>query len=118
MKILLLSMVLAVSGCALLPTGGFDPASLPLSKFTHADLQAAAAYANANGFPARAAVYTAIDIQLTACETAIASASPKPVPTGTTVGAFTLFEVAAEQAATGIPSAVKINCSAVTLPTL
>ena len=114
--IFLYAFVFAVAaGCSTTP---FKPADTQLSKFTHADLQAAAAYANANGFPARAAVYVAIEQQLTACEAAIAAAGPKPVPTGTEVGAFTVFEVAAEAAATGIPSAVKINCSAVTLPTL
>jgi hypothetical protein len=108
------------SGCALLggSTGtATDLSNLPLVKFTHTDLQTAAAYATANGFPARAAVYQAIEIQLTACEQAIAAVGPKTVPNGT-VGAFTLFEMGAEAVGQGIPANVKINCGAITLPTL
>lgn len=85
-----------------------------LASFTHDDLLSAAAYASANGYPARAAVYTAIDAQLTACEAALAAARPAGKPTG--AGLFTAFEVAAEAVGTGIPAAVRINCSAVTLP--
>lgn len=107
------------AGCAVAqPTsGGLDLSKLPLSKFTHADIQSAAAYATSNGYTARAAVYAALDMQLTACEAAIAAAAPKAPPAGTTVGAFTLFEIGAEAVAQGIPAAVKVNCGAITLPT-
>lgn len=88
----------------------------PLAKFTHADLTTAATYATTNGYPARAAVYTALDVQLTACETALAAAAPKAPPAGGTVGAFTAFEVAAEAVGQGIPANVRMNCSAITLP--
>lgn len=97
------------------PSTGLDLSKLPLTKLTHADLQSAAAYATGNGYPARAAVYTAIDTQLTACEAAIAAAAPKVPPAGTPVGAFTLFEIAAEAVATAVPATVRVNCGAITL---
>jgi len=113
MKAPLFLFLALLAGCSNLKP--IDPSSLPLVKFTHEDLKAAAAYATSNGFPARAAVYTAIEQQLTACEAAIASSQPKPPPSGT-VGAFTLFEVGAEAVALGIPATVRVNCSAITLP--
>ena len=94
---------------------GWNLSALPLAKFTHDDLQSAAAYATSNGYPARAAVYTAIDTQLTACENAISASAPK-LPAAGSVGVFTAYEVAAETVGNGIPAAVRINCSAVTLP--
>jgi hypothetical protein len=113
--IIVLVMAIMLSACA---TAGAQssPSPGPIAKLTHADLQTAAAYATANGFPARAAVYTALDTQLTACENAIAAAGPKAVPAGSTVGIFTAFEVAAETVATGIPASVRVNCSAITIP--
>lgn len=91
-----------------------DLSATPLAKFTHADLQQAASYATGNGYPARAAVYLAIDAQLTACEKAISTLKPT-IPTGT-VGAFTAFEIAAENVGKGVPATVKLNCEPVTLP--
>ena len=99
-----------LTGCA------FNVANTPLAKFTHNDLQAAAFYANSNGYPARAAVYMAIDQQLTACENALTASAPKALPTNG--GAFLAFEVAAEAVGSGIPAAVKINCEVVTIPSL
>jgi hypothetical protein len=113
------AVLVAFSGCAVAqpaPSNGIDLSKLPLAKLTHGDLKTAAEYANSNGYPARAAVYTAIEAQLTACEAAIAAAGPKSPPPGGTVGAFTLFEMGAEAVANGIPAAVKINCGAITLP--
>lgn len=119
MKRLILALALTASlgACASAPVGSPSTAiqNLPLAKFTHADLQTAAAYATGNGYPARAAVYTALDTQLTACETALAAAAPKATPSGT-VGVFTAFEVGAEAVGQGVPASVRINCSAVTLP--
>jgi hypothetical protein len=97
-------------------SAGFDLGKLPIAKFTHADLLGAAAYANGNGYPARAAVYTAIEQQLTACEQAIDAALPRLPPAGTGVGVFTAYEIAAEAVGSGIPAAVKINCGAIVLP--
>lgn len=113
-RIILLAVVsvaILLAGCAT----SVQLQNLPLAKFTHSDLQGAAAYATGNGFPARAAVYTALDTQLTACETAISAAAPKAPPSGT-VGVFTAFEVGAEAVGQGIPANVRINCSAVQLP--
>lgn len=81
-----------------------------LAKVTHADLQAAAAYADAHGYPARAAVWTAIDAQLTACNEAIGRAVA--AQGGTQVkGLATAFEIAAEANGTGIPADVRLNCA-------
>lgn len=99
-------------------TSGFDLSKLPLAKFAHADLQNAAAIATANGYPARAAVWTAMDAQLTACEAAITAAAPKLPAAGTTTGAATLLELGAEGVGQGIPANVVLNCSAITLPRL
>lgn len=98
-------------------------AQTKLAVVTHTDLQAAAAYASGNGYRARAAVYRAIDTQLTACEDAITAAEPKQSAPQSVPGAFTAFEIAAEAAGnvTGLPASVKINCAAlpiVTFPTL
>lgn len=117
MKYTLLALIL-LTGCAaqaddLKP---LDLSSLPLSKFTHADIKNAADYATSNGYPARAAVWNAIDAQLTACEGAINTLMPKLPSSGSTVGLATGFEIAAEGVGTGIPTAVKLNCSAVQLP--
>ena len=86
-----------------------DVSKAPLAVATHSDLTAAAAYATAHGYPARAAVWTSIDAQLTACESAITANEVQPL-TGT-VGVFTTFEIGAELAGTGIPLAVKLNCA-------
>ena len=112
--ILLAGILLA--GCATVGGQGFNPGDTPLAKFTHADLKSAAAYAAVNGYPARAAVYLAIEQQLTACEQAMAAAIPHAPAPGATVGVFTAFEIAAEAVGQGIPPAVKINCGAITLP--
>jgi hypothetical protein len=93
-----------------------------LKALTHADLQAAAAYATAHGYPARAAMWTAIEAQLTAaenqvaaCKAAIDAALPK-APAGDIVGLATLTEVGAEAVAQGIPAAVKANCEPIVIP--
>lgn len=124
MKSLLAILILALAGCSTNPPASspaspkalpkLDIASQPLAKFTHDDLTSAAAYATANGYTARAAVWTAIDAQLTACENAISSFGPKTKPAAT--GVFTLIEVGAEAVGTGIPAAIKINCEAIVIP--
>lgn len=123
---LAIAAALCMTGCAVAQTpaaqtasaAGFDLSKLPLSKFAHADLQNAAAIAAANGFPARAAVWTAMDSQLKACEAAISAAVPKLPPAGSTTGAATLLELGAEGVGQGIPANVMLNCSAITLPRL
>jgi len=94
---------------------GLNVSGLGLVKFAHADLQTAAAYATANGYPDRGAVYTAIDTQLTACENAISAVVPPAPPSGT-VGVFTAYEVAAEAIGQGLPAAVRIHCGVIVLP--
>ena len=98
-------------------------AQTKIAVVTHTDLTAAAAYATKNGYPARAAVYTAIDTHLTACEAAITAAEPKQPMVDTVPGAFTAFEIAAEASGNlqGIPASVKLNCAPlplITFPTL
>ena len=112
------AVALMLSACA---TVNVDQTKI--ATVTHADLRAAAAYAAKNGYPDRAAVYTAIDTQLTACNNAITAAEPHAPMVDTLPGAFTAFEIAAEAAGnvSGIPAAVKIHCAAlpiVTFPTL
>ncbi len=92
-------------------------------KFTLGDLEAAAKYADTNGYPARAAVYrshaahlTAVKAQVEACKAAIKAALPKPLDTSGGAGAFLLFEMAAEKVGQGIPAADKVNCGVITLP--
>lgn len=99
-------------GCA--SNQGPNLANNKFTQFTHSDLMDAAVYAEANGYPARGAVYRAVDVQLTACEQALAASAPKQA--SGVVGAFTAFEVSAEAVGNGVPAAVKLNCSAVQLP--
>ena len=114
MKLIIVAIAaLSLSACASAQTLSPDQ-PVGISKFTHDDLQSAAAYADGNGYPARAAVYRAIDTQLTACEAAIRAAAPKTQATGR--GLFTAYEVAAEAVGQGIPAAVRINCGAIVLP--
>ena len=96
-------------------------AGTPISQFTHSDLQNAAKIANANGYPARAAVWTADDQLLTAAESQVqackdAIAALKPSSPGGTIGVATATELAAEAVAAGIPPAVKANCEPLPLP--
>ncbi len=112
-KSLLVLSLLPLAGCA----------GTAASNFTHADLQNAARIATENGYPARAAVWTADDQLLTAaekqvqaCKDAIAAAKPI-APTGT-VGVATLTELGAETAAKGIPAQVAANCAPLPLPIL
>lgn len=108
----------APTAAALATQAGFDLQKLPLVKFGHADVQTAAAYATANGYPARAAFWLAVDQQVTACEDALAAAAPRAPAAGGTIGLATAFEVAAEAVGTGIPPKVTVNCSLITLPRL
>jgi hypothetical protein len=105
-----LLLALALSGCASL-----NISTTPLAVATHNDLQAAAAYATAHGYPARAAVRLAIDAQLTACELAISAALPQAPAAAGPVGPITLAEMAEEALGniSGIPASVKINCAPV-----
>lgn len=119
MKILLAIICLIIPACGTSPAisnSGAAISDLPLSKFTHADIKNAADYATTHGYPARAAVWLAIDTQLSACEQAIDKLMPQSPTAGTTIGLAMGFEIAAEGVGNGIPSAVKLNCSAVQLP--
>ena len=127
MKYLLFAVLLALlAGCSGQPIQQSN-----LSVATHADLRAAAAYAQANGYPARAAVWMAedaklgaIETQITACQAAINAAMPKaPATSGAPVTPFLGVEMAAEAVGnfTGIPASVKITCAPfpiVTLPAM
>lgn len=138
MKPMVLILSLLMFGCSSLPKAADTPttssfeadlnaladklASGKLMTFAHEDLLNAAKYATDNGYPARAAVYMALDAQRTAvanqiiaCKSAIAAALPSSPPSGT-VGAFTLYEIAAERVGQGIPASVRINCGAIVLP--
>ena len=103
------TVLVAIIAMALL--GGC--AGTPISTVTHEDLQAAATYATQNGFPARAAVWTAIDTQLTACEDAIKASGPTKPNLPPNGGVFLAFEVGAEAVGSfsGVPANVKINCA-------
>jgi hypothetical protein len=105
-----LAACLAISGCATAP----NLAASKGAQFAHADLQNAAAIATKNGYPARAAVWLAIDTQLMACENALSAAAPV-APSGT-IGLASGLEVAAEGVGTGIPAAVQLNCAAIPIP--
>jgi hypothetical protein len=112
-------LALALSACASMG----NVAQSKVATVTHNDLVAAAAYATANKYPARAAVYQAIDAQLLACENAITAAEVAAPAVPANAGAFTAFEMAAEAAGnvSGIPASVKINCAPlplITFPTL
>lgn len=108
-KLLLAICFTALAGCAT----KLDLEQTGIAKATHADLQAAAAYASANGYPARAAVWTAIDAQLKACNDAITAAEPAAPASQPGGGIAYGFEVAAEAAGnvSGVPSSVKLNCA-------
>lgn len=102
-----------------------DISTTKLSVATHADLQAAAAYANAHGYAPVAAVYladegrlTAVEAQISACANAIAAALPAPPAQSGTVGPITAFEMAREAVGslTGIPASVKIICEPLPIP--
>ena len=107
MKILLVFLLLSLSGCA-----SINLEQTKLAEVTHADLRSAAQYATDHGYPARAAVWLAIDTQLTACNEAIAANSVSP-PTGH--GLATAFEVAAETIGQGVPSNIRLNCAPIPL---
>lgn len=110
------------------PAPAVNPApSLPVA--LHADLQAAAAYAEAHGYPARAAVWraqdarlTAIEGQIKACADAIKASSPQTPTAPAGAGVFTGVEIAAETVANfSVTAAVKANCEPlpiITLPAL
>ena len=111
----LVVLALVLAGCAT-PVENTD-----VSKFTHADLQNAAAIATKNGYPARAAVWTANDQLLTswekqidACNQAILAAKPT-APSGT-IGIATATELAAETVGGGVPASVTLNCQPLPIP--
>lgn len=106
-----------------------DVTQTKLAVATHADLIAAAAYADKNGYPARAAVWrahdahlSAVETQINACANALAASLPK-VTAGAPPTPFLAVEMSAEAVGnfTGASPAVKINCAAfpiITLPSL
>jgi len=117
MRRILFAVIVLLAGCAT------PVENTQLSQFTHADLQNAAAIATANGFPARAAVWTANEQLLTmwerqidACNQAILAMKPTS-PAGT-VGLATATELAAEAVGSGIPPAVKLNCEPLPIPAI
>lgn len=135
--IVALCFISLLAGCASTPqsssTAPAQSATAPavgavgttsLKTLTHADLQAAAKYATDHAYPARAAMWQALEAQLTAaenqvaaCRAAIDAAMPKPSKSGEVVGMFTLVEIAAEAVGQGVPASVKINCEPIVIPT-
>lgn len=117
MRYLAAVLVLALGACATpIENSG-------ISQFTHADLQNAARIAAANGYPARAAVWTANDQllsawekQIDACNQAILAAKPS-APSGT-IGVATAAEIAAEAVGQGVPATVKLNCEPLPIPAI
>lgn len=98
-----------------------------LAEVTHADLQAAAARATKNGYPARAGVWQALDTllaaqenQAKACLAAIKAALPQPGGVPQVAGVFDGIEAAAEAVGNfqGIPAVVKLNCEPLPIPKL
>jgi hypothetical protein len=126
MKTLLAILVLLCAGCATAqtPPKPIDLSSFGLSKFTHADLQNAAAMATKAGLPARAAMWTAKDQLLTAAENMVASCAnalatlvpAAPASSGSVVGLATLDELATETLGRGIPTNVLASCKAIPVP--
>ena len=118
-------LCLLLPACSVAQTSPPAPITLShfgLSKFTHADLQNAAAIAAKNGYPARAAMWTAKDALLTAaenqvaaCAASLATLAPVAPPSGT-VGLATLDELATEQIGKGIPASVIANCKVIPIP--
>ena len=106
MKYIVIFCIAALAGCATPVT------QTKLAVATHNDLLAAAAYATQNGYPARAAVWNAVDTQLTACENAIQASIPTKPNLPANGGVFLATEVAAEAVGSfsGTPAAVRINC--------
>lgn len=100
-----LILAVALSGCATNLIGEDSNLSVAL----HSDIEAAAQYAEANGYPERAAVRRAIAAQLKSCEAAISQAKPK-IPEGK-IGPILLAEMLEERAGEGVPARVKILCA-------
>ena len=139
MKLLLAVLALALAGCAGVEVKTTDPATGAttttidltqgkLAVATHADLQAAAAYATAHGYPERAAVrmaqdtvLTAVEKQASACANAIQAALDQIKPLGApAAGPITTLEMTEEAVGNfqGIPARVKILCAPAPLPPL
>lgn len=108
MKRYLILMLFPFAGCAT----AVDLTQTELAVATHSDLLAAASYAETNGYAARAAVWRALDAQLTACEKAITAAIPARPALPDGAGPIAMLEVAAEAAGnvSGVPASVKIAC--------
>ena len=128
-----ISAVALFAGCATNPTTGqvtlktVDFTATKLAVASHADLQAAAVRATKNGYPSRAAFWTAVDGLLTAqeqqandCEAAIAAALPKQTGAATFAGPADALEAGAEAVGSfsGIPASVKITCEPLPIPSL
>ena len=114
-----------MAGCATAPK--IDFTATKLATATHSDLLAASARATANGYPSRAAFWTAVDGLLTAqeaqanaCEAAIAAAMPKASGVPSVAGPADALEAAAEAVGSfsGIPASVKIVCEPLPIPAL
>lgn len=134
MKRLIVVAVFLLSACATAPTASTNPVADPavpaartLQEVTHTDLQAAAARATKNGYPARAQVWMALDTlliaqenQIKACTDAIKNALPQPGGIPQVAGIFDGIEAAAEAVGNfqGIPAIVKLNCEPLPIPKL
>lgn len=99
--------VALLSACA-----SIDIAKTQIAVATHNDILGAAKVYTDAGYPAVAAVFTAWDVQLTACENAISSSLPKPPAPTTNAGPLTALaslDVAAGRRIR-IPDTVRLNC--------
>ena len=111
-RLALMMLMWLLTGCAT----PVDVAQTKVAIYTHKDFQQAAAYAAGNGYTARAAVLTAIDAQITACENAVTANEPKALPTD--IGPITAAEMLNEALGTGVPASIKVNCAPIPVPAL
>ena len=136
MKTMLCIIVIFLAGCAgqivVDPTTGANTVDISAGKLevaTHNDLLAAAAYAEAHGYPARAAIWrahdahlTAVEGQISACANAINADLKAKLGglSGCPASPFLAIEMAAEAVGTasGPSPAVKMYCQALPIVTL
>lgn len=127
-RIIAIAIFALLTGCNTAPVKQVDFTQTKIAVASHADLQAAAARATKNGYPSRAAFWTAVDglllaqeQQANACEAAIAAALPKAPAGGIQfAGPADALEAGAEAVGnfSGIPASVKIVCEPLPIPAL
>jgi len=138
MRLISITAAMLLSACASQPTQQqlaqphpsakpIDIAARPIEVATHQDLLAAAAYAEAHGYPARAAMrraqdslLTAAENQVSACLNSIKANLPQAPASLQGVGPILAAEMAEEAIGqfTGPSPAVKILCAPIPVPIL